>query len=223
MSNLYILENFPRLVYNEEESLLNYFLEKNNYEKIKNTKWSNKVEKIFIHENTEIKNILEIEFPKSIKKITFDQGFNKPVDNFKLLEYVEFIYFNNSFNQPLNNIKFSDNLKLLHFTGDYTQSLHNIKVNQNILIIFSSCYINLNSINNLPNIKYLFVDDNFFRKISKISLPFTLEHIFIKRFLKDKFNLTDYKIPYNCKLHFLDENIWHRKDFDEYTYFLQNK
>lgn len=210
--------------YTYEEKLLNSLIENEYYDEIKKINWSNDVKKVNISKNTKIKHNPNFFLPNSIKEICFDNGFNDEIDSLKNLENADIIYFLNYFNQPLDNVKFSDKLKYVYFSSDYRQPLHNVKLNPNALYSFG--YVgefNLNAINNLPNIKYVYINSLLSDlKNHQITMPVTLKMLCINIYNNNQYLINNIKVPFGCKIHIIEENKWSESDFDNYLYCLEN-
>lgn len=86
----------------------------------------NKLRRYFLNSPVEYEYV-NVKFPDSLKKLTFGQNFNQPLDKeVKLPGSLQALTFGENFNQPLDNIEFPGDLRKLTFGKSFNQSLDKV-------------------------------------------------------------------------------------------------
>jgi hypothetical protein len=156
---------------NEEELKFRNMALFGQYDEINNKEWT--IKNIIIYEESIYE---KIKIPVSVQKIIIRTKYplknpNIFPDFIKEIYYEEIKNYNND--AHLENLNFPKDLKILSLFNGFNENLSGLKINENVILKIATNFCEENiTLDNLPNIKYLFIQD---LKRPVTNLPNSLE------------------------------------------------
>jgi len=138
------------------------------------------IKKVKIHSRKHLKL-----FKDNLMEITFDNGFNEPINNVKqYFSNAKKIFFGYYFNQPIEQLDMP-NLQEIYFGNRFDQPIQKINAPKLQKIFFGSSFSNSIEKLNCPNLQEIFFDETYncsignlqFVNLKKIYVHYSYEYI----------------------------------------------